>query len=205
MTGIHFAERQSSDLGPASLDRLRYPLHFSLLACFGVVLIAIAQLHLAVELSFSFAFYGALHAAALIIAPRVYHSILRKCLFIAAAAALSAMTLHFGIVAGQLLGTSRGNAALYAVLGFCGAMGAAAYGVLIRLSGIYELTARSLAVLCVNCMLATCAAMFTLARFHSLGQWWLAVLWWYAFSGGLWYVDKRSQRAVPRRGGDGAL
>lgn len=201
---VGYPERQSSDLGPASLDHIRYPLHFSLLACFGALLIAIAQLHLAIERSFSFALYGALHAAALSIALRARRPLWRKCLFIAAAAALSAMTLHFGIVAGQLLDTSRGNAALYAVLGFCGALGAAAYAVLIHLSGLYELTWRSFAVLCVNCMLAACAAFSTLARFHSLGQWWLAVLWWYAFSGGLWYFDKRSHR-IPYRGGDGAL
>ncbi len=157
------------------------------------------QLHLATGLSLSFALYGALHAAALILALRAHHPIWRKCLFVAVAAALSAMTLHFGIIAGQLVGTSRGHAALYAVLGLSGALGAAAYGVLIHLSGIYELTSRSLAVLCVNCLLATCAAIFTLTRFHSPGRWWLAVMWWCAFSGGLWYFDKRNQTAVPGR------
>ncbi len=110
--------------------------------------------------------------------------------FIAVAAALSAMTLQLGIIAGQLLGTGRGNAAPMRCSGSAARLGAAAYGALIHLSGIYELTARSLAVLCVNCLLAACAAFFTLARFHSLGRWWLAVLWWYAFSGGLWYFDK---------------
>lgn len=189
-----YSERQSSALRPASLDRFLYPLHFSLLACFGVLLIAMAQLHIETGLSLSFALYGALHAAALVIALRAHHPIWRKCSFIVAAAALSTMTLQLGIIAGQLLGTGRGNAAF--VLGLCGATGAAAYGALIHLSGIYELTPRSLAVLCVNCMLAACAAFFTLVRFHSLGRWWLAVLWWYAFSGGLWYFDKRNQRAV---------
>lgn len=175
-----------------------------MLACFGIALIAVAQLHLAIGLSLSFSLYGALHAAALVIALRTHHPLWRKGLIIAVAAVLSAMTVRFGLVAGQLLGTGHGNAARYVVLGFCGAMGAAAYGVLIHVSGIYQLTARALAVLCVNCSLAACAAFFTVARFHSLGQWWLAVLWWYAFSGGLWYVDKPSHR-VPYRGGDGAL
>jgi hypothetical protein len=202
---VGYSARQGSDLRPVSLDHFRYPLHFSLLACFGGLLIAMTQLHLATDLSLSFALYGTLHAAALVIALRAHHPIWRKCSFIAAAAALSAWTLHFGIIAERLLGASRGTAALYAVLGLSGAAGAAAYGVLIRLSGIYELTSRSLAVLCVNCMLASCAAFFTLARFHSLGRWWLAVMWWCAFSGGLWYFDKRNQRAVPRRAGDGAL
>jgi hypothetical protein len=192
---VGYSERQSSALRPASLDHFRYPLHFSLLACFGVLLIAMTQLHLATDLSLSFALYGALHASALVIALRAHHPIWRNCSFIAAASALSAMTLHFGIMAGQLIGTSRGNAALYAVLGLSGATGAVAYGVLIQLSGIYELTSRSLAVVCVNCMLATCVAFFTLARFHSLGRWWLAVLWWYAFSGALWYFDRRNQSA----------
>jgi hypothetical protein len=198
---VGYSERQSSALRPASLERFRYPLHFSLLACFGLLLIAMTRLHLATGLSLSFALYGALHAAALVIALRASHPIWRKCSFIIAAAALSAMTLHFGIIAEQLIGTGRGNAALYAVLGLSGATGAAAYGILIRLSKIYELTARSLAVLCGNCMLATCAAFLTLARFHSLGRWWLAVLWWYAFSSGLWYFDRRNnQRAIPGRG-----
>jgi hypothetical protein len=202
---VGYSDGQNSDLGSTSLDHFRYPLHFSLLACFSLLLIAMTQLRLATDLSLSFALYGALHAAALIIALRAHHPIWRKCLFIAAAAVLSAMTLHFGIIAGQLLGTSRGNAALYAVLGLSGALGAAAYGVLIHLSGIYQLTSRPLAVICVNCLLATCAAIFTLTRFHSPGRWWLAVMWWCAFSGGLWYFDKRNQRAVPGRRGDGAL
>lgn len=200
-----YSERQSSDLRPASLDRFRYPLHFSLLACFGVLLIAMTQLHLATDISVSFALYGALHASALVIALRAQHPFWRKCSFVAAAAALSALTLHIGIIEGQLLGISREDAALYVVLGLSGATGAAAYGVLIHLSGFYELTSRSFAVLCVNCMLAACAAFFTLARFHFLGRWWLAVLWWYAFSGGLWYFDKRNQRAAPCRGADRAL
>jgi hypothetical protein len=202
---VGYSAGQSSDLGPPSLDHFRYPLHFSLLACFGLLLIAMTQLHLATDLSLSFGLYGALQAAALVIALRAHHPVWRKCLFIAAAAALSAMTLRFGIVAAQLLGTSRGNTALYAVPGLSGAMGAAAYGVLIRLSGIYELSSRSLAVICVNCMVATGAAFFTLTRFHSLGPWWLAVTWWYAFSGGLWYFDKRNQRAVPGLRGDATL
>jgi hypothetical protein len=115
------------------------------------------------------------------------------------------MTLRFGIVAGQLVGTSPGKAALYAVLGLSAATGAAAYAALIHLSGIYELTSRSLAVLCASCMLATCAAFFTLMRFHFPGRWGLAVMWWCAFSGGLWYFDTRNRSAVPGRAGDRAL
>jgi hypothetical protein len=186
---VGYSQRQNSDLRPGSLDRFRYPLHFLLLACFGILLIAMTRLHLATELSVGFALYGALHASALVIALRIHHPLWRNCLFIAAAAGLSAMTPHVGIATAHWLGTSSGNVALYAALGLSAATGAATYGVLIRGCGIYELTARALAVICLTCMLAVYAAIFTLAHFHSLGRWWLAVLWWYAFSGGLWYFD----------------
>ena len=99
------------------------------------------------------------------------------------------MTPHVGIAAAHWLGTSGRSVALYAALGLSAVTGAATYGVLIRLCGIYELPARPLAVICLNCLLAAYAAIFTLTHFRFLGQWWLAVLWWYAFSGGLWYFD----------------
>jgi hypothetical protein len=38
--------------------------------------------------------------------------------------------------------------------------------------------------------------LFTGTYFHVLGPWWLAVLWWHAFSGALWYCDRRHQRAM---------
>ena len=186
---VGYSQPQNSDLRPDSLDRFRYPLHFLLLAGFGVLLIAMTRLHFATDLSVSFALYGALHASALVISLRAHRSIWRNCLFIGAAAGLSAMTLHVGIAAAHWLGPGGGNVALYAALGLSAVTGAATYGVLIRLCGIHELSARALAVICANCMLAAYAAIFILAHFHFLGRWWLAVLWWCAFSGSLWYCD----------------
>jgi hypothetical protein len=188
---VGYSQRQNSDLRPDPLDRFRYPLHFLLLACFGVLLIAMTRLPFATDLSVSFALYGALHASALVFALRTHHSIWRICIFIGAAAGLSAMTLHVGIAAAHWLGTGGGNVALYAALGLSAVTGAATYGVLIRLCGVYELSARALVVICLNCMLAAYVATFTLAHFHFLGRWWLAALWWYAFSGGLWYCDNQ--------------
>jgi hypothetical protein len=175
------------------LDHFRYPLHFLLLACFVLLMVAMARLHLADDLYAAFALYGAMHASALIIALRAHQPLWRKCLFIVTAAALSAAAVGVGIATEQLLGTRRGDSALYAALGFSAVTGAAAYGLLIRLCGFYELTARAIVVICCSCMLATYAAFVTLAHVHSLGRWWLAVLWWYAFSGSLWYFDRRHQ------------
>ena len=186
---VGYSQRQNSDLRLDLLDRFRYRLHFLMLACFGALLIAMAKLHFATNVSVTFALYGALHASALVIALRDHHPISRNCIFIAAAAGLSAMTLHVGIATAHWLGPGRGNVALYAALGFSAVTGAATYGVLIRVCGIYELTARALAVICLSCLLAAYAAIVTLAHFRFLGQWWLAVLWWYAFSGCLWYLD----------------
>jgi hypothetical protein len=186
---VGYSQRQNSDLRPDFLDRFRYRLHFLALACFGVLLIAMTRLHFAINVSVCFALYGALHASALVIALRDHHSIGRNCIFIAAAAGLSAMTLHVGIATAHWLGPRGGNVALYTALGLSAVTGAASYGVLIRACGIYELTARALAVICLSCMLAAYAAMVTLAHFRFLGQWWPVVLWWYAFSGCLWYLD----------------
>ena len=167
-----------------------------MLACFGVLLIAMTRLHFATNLLVSFALYGALHASSLVIARRERHPIWRNCLFIAAAAGLSALTLHAGIAAAHWLVPSGVKGALYAVLGFSAATGAATYGVLIRLCGLYQLTAGALAVICLNCLLAAYVAIFTLTHLPFLGQWWLVVLWWYAFSGGLWYFARNQGRVV---------
>jgi hypothetical protein len=84
-----------------------------------------------------------------------------------------------------------GNVGLYTVMGFSALTGAVSYGILIRIFRMYELNAISIAVIAVGCTLATYIAAYTLAHSHSLGRWWLAVLWWYAFSGGLWHYDRR--------------
>lgn len=172
-----------------------YARHFLLLACFTILLALMTRLHLLTDLSVCFAVYGALHASALIVSLRVAQPLWRKCLFVAVAAALSVMTLRVGLFAGHSSGVLPGNASLYAVLGFSAVIGAVAYGILIRLFGIYELTVSGLALISAACMLATFAAFFSLAHSHSLGRWWLAALWWYAFSSGLWYCEWRLNAA----------
>jgi hypothetical protein len=180
-----------SDPLSTSVDHFRYPRHFLLLTCFSILLSVMSRVHLSSDLSVSFALYGALHASALVLALRARHAIGQKCLFIAIAAGLSVLTLHVGIVGIHFTGMLPGNVGLYTVMGFSALTGAVSYGILIRIFRMYELNAISIAVIAVGCTLATYIAAYTLAHSHSLGRWWLAVLWWYAFSGGLWYYDRR--------------
>jgi hypothetical protein len=171
-----------------------------LLACFGLSLIALARLHPADDLTRDFALYGALHASALVFALRARLPVGRACAFIVMAAALSAMTLRVGLFAAQSLGTIRPDAVLYTVLGFSAAAGVAAYGILIRVSGLHALLgARALAMTSIGCSLAAPAALFSMTHLPLLGRWWLAVLWWYAFSVSLWYAE-RPRSAAPESG-----
>jgi hypothetical protein len=181
-------------------SRFLYPRHFLLLACFTLFLVVMRWLRLSVNLSVSFALYGALHASALVLALRARQPIWRSCLFIAIAAGLSVMTLRIGIFGTQLSVGLPANIGVYAVLGFSAVLGALAYGILIRLFSLYKLTAASLAAISIGCMLASFLALGTLNHIHFLGPWWLAVLWWYAFSGGLWYCDRHASAAldIPR-------
>jgi hypothetical protein len=181
---------------PVPMNHFFYARHFLLLACFGVLLAVATRRHLLTDLSVSFAVYGALHAAALVLTLRARQPIWRKCLFVVIAAGLCVVNLRVGIFAGHLSGTLPDNMALYAVLGFSAVTGAVAYGILIRLFGICELTPGWLVVIAIGCVLAAYGAYFMLAHSHSLGRWWLAVLWWYAFSGGLWYFDQRQNAAL---------
>jgi hypothetical protein len=166
-----------------------YTRHFLLLAGFSVVVVVLTRLHFLTDLSVCFAVYGALHASALVLALRSGQPIWRRCVFIALAAGLSVMSLRIGLFGGHLSGGLPGNTALYAVLGFSAVIGALTYGILIRLFGFYELTIGGLALIAAGCLLAAFLAFFSLAHVHFLGRWWLAVLWWYAFSGGLWFCD----------------
>jgi hypothetical protein len=178
-----------------------YPRHFLLLACFTLLLVVMSRLHPSTNLSASFALYGALHASALVLALRARQPIWRSCLFIAMAASLSVITLRIGIFGRQLSEALPGNIGVYTVFGFSAGIGAVTYGILIRLFGAYKLTAASLAAISVACMLASLLALGTLSYIRFLGLWWLAVPWWYAFSGGLWYFDQHAGAAldIPRR------
>jgi hypothetical protein len=175
-----------------SVSHFLYLRHFACLTCFSVLLGLTAHLPLAANVPLSFALYGGLHAAALSFAQRARQPPWQMALFIGAAAALSMLTLRTGLIALQLLGSNLpGNSRLNAALGFAAMMGALAYGILIRELKMHPMPARALALISLGCAAAAYVGFFTLTQGHALGRWWLAVLWWYAFSTGLWYFDRR--------------
>jgi len=190
----HFAGTSIADaIAPvaAVTEHFRYARHFSLLTGFAVFSGVVSKLLVPKDLSLTFACYGALHALALVLSLNARQSAGRSCLFVVAAAALSAMTFHVGMLGTHLLTGLVQNAEPYAALGVAAVTGAVIYGISIRICGLYKLTAGALAAISIGCLSASLLALFTLSRFHVLGSWWLAVFWWYAFSGGLWFCDRR--------------
>ena len=181
---------------PRPAPLLVYPRHFLLLTGLGLWLAVITRLHLLSNLDASFALYGAFHASALVLSLRAAGSMARRCGFIAVAAVLCVLTLHIGMLAMHGLAGLSGNGGLYAALGLSAAAGAVTYGLSMRLFGLYRLTPGALSLIAAGCVLATYAAFFTLANVHSLGRWMLAVAWWYAFSGGLWFWDQGPFQAL---------
>jgi hypothetical protein len=169
---------------------LVYPRHFLLLTGLSVWLAVITRLNLLSNLDASFAVYGAFHASAVVLSLRTARPTARRGGFIAVAAGLCVLTLHIGMLAMHWLGSMPGNSGLYAALGLSAAAGAVTYGMSLHLFGFYKLTVGALALIAAGCMFATYAAFITLANVHSTGRWLLAVAWWYAFSGALWFCDQ---------------
>jgi hypothetical protein len=177
----------------AVTEHFRYPWQFSLLTGFAVLSGVVSRPPVPNDLSLTFAWYGALHALALVLSVNARQSVGRSCLFVGIAAALSAMTFHVGILGTHLLTGLVRNAAPYAALGVAAVTGAVTYGVSIHIFGLYKFTAGALAAISAGCLSASLLALFTLSRFHVPGLWWLATFWWYAFSGGLWLCDRRQE------------
>jgi hypothetical protein len=167
-----------------------YPRHFSVLAAATVTMLLLGHWSLLNDsLIVTFALNGVLHAAALVLALRAPQSLARKSTFIAIAAVLSVLTLYVGIIGLVLFAVLPGNERLYVVLGVCSLSGAITYGSLIRLFWKRNFNSRLILAMSMVCALATSLAFFARTYADFLGGWWLAAAWWFAFSGGLWYVD----------------
>ncbi|GEM_PF-1619155 len=167
-----------------------YGRHFTLLAAGAVILFFVAQWNLLRDsLIGTFALNGALHALALVSTLRAPEVLSRKAAFIAIAIVLSVMSLYVGIIGLTLFAVLPGSERLYVVLGVCALSGAITYGSLVRLFWLRRLSSRLILSMAASCVLATLLAF--LARTHAvwLGSWWLAAVWWFAFSGSLYFFD----------------
>jgi hypothetical protein len=160
------------------VGHFNYARHFGVLAAATVVLFLLGHWDLLSDsLLVSFAINGALHALSLSLSLLSSQSILRKSAFIASAAALSVFTMYVGIIGLVLFAVVPGNERLYLALGLCSLTGAITYGSLIRLFWIRKFSPRRILGLAFLCLLATSLAFFVTA------------VWWFAFSGGLWFFD----------------
>jgi acyl-CoA synthetase (AMP-forming)/AMP-acid ligase II len=171
---------------------LAYSRHFLILTGFGVLVAWMSKSSLPYNLYSAFALYGTLHAAAMVLSLNPRRLTSRRCLFIAAAAALSVATVAVGMLGRQVAALLPETLGRYSLLAVSAAAGAVAYGIAIRLFGILALAPRAIAKISLGCMLAAAAALLTIRATGLVGPWWIAVLWWYAFSLGLWCFHGRS-------------
>ena len=93
--------------------------------------------------------------------------------------------MYVGIVGLVLFAAVPGNERLYMVLGLCSLSGAITYGSLIRMFWIRKFSPRCILAMAFLCLLATSLGFFIRGYSELLGGWWLASVWWFAFSGGL--------------------
>lgn len=174
------------------MGHFHYARHLSVLAAAVVVLFLLGHWDLLNDsLIASFALNGALHASSLVVALRAPQSLVRKLIFIAIAAALSIFTMYVGITGLVLFAIAPGNERLYMVLGLCSLSGAITYGSLIRIFWIRQFPSRRILAMSFLCILATSLAFVARTYADFLGAWWLAGVWWFTFSGGLWFFDTR--------------
>jgi hypothetical protein len=175
-----------------------YGRHFSLLAVAALILLLLSRgAHFSEPFLPTFAINGALHASALVLSLRAHEVLWRKGAFIALAAAFSVFALYVGILALELFAVLPSTERLYLALGLCAASGAITYGGLIRMFWMPKIGSRAILAIAFSSVLAVFIGFFARSHFPFLGDWWLAAVWWSAFSGGLWYLD--TQRSAVTR------
>jgi len=174
------------------VGHFNYGRHFALLAVAVLLAFLISHWDLFGEPFLpTFAANGALHAAALVLALREPALLVRKCLFVAIAAALSIVTLYVGIIALQLFAALPSTERLYAVLAVCSVAGAITYGSLIRFFWMKKFSSRLILAISLACAAAAMLAFLVASQFKFVEGWWLTAAWWLAFSASLCYFDTR--------------
>jgi hypothetical protein len=174
---------------------LNYERHFILLTCMAAVLAATSRFSPTHGAAASFGIYGALHASALAVTLRAPQPLWRKLLFVIIGASLSMLSATVSFYASRIIGRLPGMAGPALLLALSSALGAASYALLVRRYFGANLSLRALVSTTLGCTFATLAVLWSGIYLRGGGLW-FAAFWWFAFSMGLWYHDRRG---APRR------
>jgi hypothetical protein len=174
----------------AAPGQLHYFRHFALLVCIAAAILALRR-RLALDAASWFALYGALHAAALAASLRIRQPWWRSLLFIAVAAGLAMSIARLGLFGMRYVGKLPGVSGAAALLGTASLLGAFVYGSLIRRFRLAEFPIGPLAATASACALAALAVLGTVGHAPVRGALWLTIAWWFTFSAGLWYHERR--------------
>ncbi|HYB65881.1 MAG TPA: hypothetical protein VEC59_11555 [Steroidobacteraceae bacterium] len=192
---------QDPNPGGDSAPRLNFPLHFALLA--GLVLLylrVLARMDLGLGTALGghliFAFEGALYGLTIALALRAPAVMARRALFVVLSAACSVAATHAGVWSrdGVEWLLARGGRELSSraedtlAIAATAAFGALAYGFLVRVLWLPRLRRTAPLLIALGCT----AAMMVLAAAVSAERnlEWFIVLWWLAFSAGLWGLSR---------------
>jgi hypothetical protein len=161
---------------------LNFLLHFILLSVAIVLLAGLSRLSLYDNLLFAFTACGFLHATAVVASLRLSTTALRRVLFVALAAGLSIMSMYVGIFALVALSILPDPQRIPVALVIASMCGAITYGSLVRIFWVRGVRPRVILGLAAVCSGATLIGYILKLRFDWSGTWWLAAIWWLAFS-----------------------
>ena len=161
---------------------LNFRLHCILLSVAIIVLAGLSFLPLYDSPLFACAANGMLHATSVVASLRAPTTTLRRLLFVALAAGLSIMSLYVGIIALVALSILPDSQRLPAVVVIASMCGAVTYGSLVRIFWVRGIRPRVILGLAAVCSGATLIGYIVKLRFDWSGTWWLAAIWWLAFS-----------------------
>jgi hypothetical protein len=164
------------------MQYFNFRLHFILLSVAIIVLAGLSFLPLYDDPLFACAANGILHATAVVASLRDSTTALRRVLFVALAAGLSIMSLYVGIIALVALSILPDSQRLPAVVVIASMCGAITYGSLVRIFWVRAIRPRVILGLAAVCSGATLSGYILKLRFDWSGTWWLAAIWWLAFS-----------------------
>jgi hypothetical protein len=181
------------------LTLLNYPWHFALLALMAALLAITIPLRPAPGVGLGVAVYGALHAAALVATLKDRRPGWRQAAFVVGAAILCVLAARLGIYGLRFVRALPNVEGPLLMLALAAGAGALAYGILIRSVLNFSFPPLLMLLTSSGCVVATLAAFVTGRSYPGLGGLWLAVAWWFAFSGGLRYAERSGAGAGPTR------